>query len=136
MGIVESPDRQSIIIIDRKFPPLGLSFPRGMSEVGETIELTAIREVMEETKISAKPKGLLGVISDPKHDPRWHVVMICIVMETKDEKDPEGSDDAKSASWAKYDSDSFFDELTKSSKILLDDYRKYRRGELQLLELR
>ena len=41
---------------------------------GETIEEALIREMKEETGVDVKPKEILGVFSDPKRDPRGHVI--------------------------------------------------------------
>ncbi|MGH3940133.1 MAG: NUDIX hydrolase [Pseudonocardiaceae bacterium] len=43
------------------------AIPGGAQEVGETISQTVIREVQEETGITVKVTGLIGVYSDPAH---------------------------------------------------------------------
>jgi ADP-ribose pyrophosphatase YjhB (NUDIX family) len=43
------------------------AIPGGALELGETLTQTVQREVMEETGISAKVTGLIGVYSDPAH---------------------------------------------------------------------
>lgn len=43
------------------------AIPGGAQEVGETISQTVVREVMEETGITAHVTGLIGVYSDPEH---------------------------------------------------------------------
>ena len=43
------------------------AIPGGAQEIGETISQTVIREVKEETGITVKVTGLIGVYSDPKH---------------------------------------------------------------------
>jgi ADP-ribose pyrophosphatase YjhB (NUDIX family) len=48
VAIVESRDRERLLLIRRKFAPLGLAFSGGFMEMGETIARTAIREVAEE----------------------------------------------------------------------------------------
>jgi 8-oxo-dGTP diphosphatase len=134
-GIVESPDRKSVLIIERKFPPYGHAFPGGMMELGETIEKTVIREVLEETGIKTRPKGILSVISDPDADPRWHVVIVYVLLETTSNKEPKGNDDALNAFWADLDSLSLSKSLVKTCRHTLDDYIEWRKKEHELMKL-
>jgi len=131
-GCVESVDRKSVIIIKRKFPPLGYAFPGGMMELGETIEETAKREILEETGIKAEVISLLGVHSHPFTDPRWHVVIVYVLMRALEDKEPKGADDALEAFWLPYDSHDFDDHLISSTKAALNDYRKWREKEVEL----
>jgi len=135
-GIVESPDRKSIVIIERKFPPYGYAMPGGMSELGETIEETAIREIKEETGLDAEVIGLLNISSAPELDPRWHVVVPHVIMRVKGDQEPKANDDAKSAFWMKYDSDELLDSFTEMCKPTLKDYREWRKKEGGLSKLR
>ena len=128
-GIVESPDRKSIILIKRKYPPYGYACPGGMIEVGETVEQAVKREVLEETGIEADVISLFGVHSSPFADPRWHVVIIYALMRAQSDKDPKGGDDALEAFWHPYNSDKHFDKIVNSSKIILNDYREWREKE-------
>ena len=43
------------------------SIPGGAQELGETPKAAVIREVLEETGISIKVVGLVGIYSDPRH---------------------------------------------------------------------
>ena len=62
----------SILLIKRKYPPLGLALPGGLMDEDEPIEHTASRELLEETGISLEEKDLkfIGIFSDPNRDPR------------------------------------------------------------------
>lgn len=131
VGIVESPDRTKILMIERKYPPLGQAFPGGMMELGETIEKTAIREVLEETDIEVESVGLLNLLSDPKYDPRWHVVIIYLIMRAKEMKEPKGGDDANSAFWVDVDK---VPKCIISAESIYDDYLKWRNNEWHLLK--
>lgn len=135
-GCVESYDRESILIVKRKYPPYGYAFSGGMMEIGETIEDTIKREVLEETGIKANVLSLFGVHSHPFTDPRWHVVIIYVLMRASENKEPKGMDDALEAFWIPYNSDKYAKNLIISSKTILDDYRKWREKEFELPKLR
>ena len=86
-----------ILLIKRKNEPFKgkLALPGGFVECGETTEEAIIREVKEETNIDIKVSGLLGVYSNPKRDPRGHVVSICYTARGKGVE--RGGDDAEEA---------------------------------------
>lgn len=63
-GLVVDPDRLHAVLIGRldRHGKLLWSLPKGHIEDGETIEQTAVREVKEETGISARVLDSLGTI--------------------------------------------------------------------------
>ncbi len=136
VGVVESPDKTKLLVIKRKYPPLGHAFPGGMMDLGETIEETAVREVFEETGIEARPVGILNIISDPSSDPRWHVVIVHVIMEADTDADPKGGDDAASAKWEDCNLKEVESRLIKTCQETLEDYKQWKEGKLELLKLR
>lgn len=136
-GIVESPDRKRVLLIDRKYEPYGLAWPGGMVELGETIKEAAVREVKEETGIDANIVGLLNVTSSPDQDPRWHVIIFYFIMRASKDMDPVGGDDAKKAFWVRHDDlDKYMDSMTKSSLSNLSVYKYWlRTGFPELLNV-
>jgi len=85
----------SVVIIERKYPPLGFALPGGMVDIGESTEDAAKREAMEEVQLEVSKIRLLGVYSNPNRDPRSHVVSIAYTCEANGT--PEAADDAKEA---------------------------------------
>ena len=86
---------KGIVLIERRYEPLGYALPGGFVEVGETVEKAVLREVKEETGLDAQIVKLLGVYSEPNRDPRFHVVSVVFVLDAYGE--PRGGDDAKKA---------------------------------------
>ena len=86
---------KGIVLIERRYKPLGYALPGGFVEVGETVEKAVLREVKEETGLDAQIVKLLGVYSEPNRDPRFHVVSVVFVLDAYGE--PKGGDDAKKA---------------------------------------
>lgn len=96
-GIIEyqKKEKDGIILIERKNPPLGWAFPGGFVDYGESIENALIREMKEETNLDVAIIKLLGVYSNPNRDPRIHTVSIVYIV--KGEGELRAKDDAKSA---------------------------------------
>jgi len=86
---------KGIVLVERRYEPLGYALPGGFVEVGETVEEAVLREVKEETGLDAQIVKLLGVYSEPNRDPRFHVVSVVFVLDAYGE--PVGGDDAKKA---------------------------------------
>ncbi|SRR5579875_190807 len=89
--IIEVEDR--IVLIERRNFPLGWALPGGFVEVGESVELAAVREAFEETSLEVELTALLGVYSRPDRDPRGHTVTVVYVGRACGE--PKAKDDAK-----------------------------------------
>jgi 8-oxo-dGTP diphosphatase len=84
-----------VVLVKRKFPPLGWAIPGGFVDWGETVEASAIREALEETSLQVKLIRQFHVYSDPARDPRGHTVSVVFV--ATGEGDPQGQDDAAEA---------------------------------------
>lgn len=74
--------KDGIILIERKYHPLGLALPGGHAEYGLTLEENAIKESLEETGLEIKirnPEHPLCVFSSPIRDPRCHMVSVTYI---------------------------------------------------------
>ena len=93
-AVIELPERDGcpIVLIERKHEPLGLAFPGGFVDVGETVETAVKRESLEEVGLDINIKGILGIFSDPMRDARGHTVSIVFVATARGE--PRAADDA------------------------------------------
>lgn len=132
VAIVESSNRDKLLLIKRKFPPYGLAFPGGFMEVGETIAQTAIREVAEETGIAIYENdaaGLLGVTSEPSLDPRAQFVVVATVFRELLYRQPIAGDDALEAFWVNWrliHASTAWDDMTERSRIEFNEYCRWR----------
>ena len=75
-------EKGKVLLIKRAIKPyLGYwTLPGGHVNCGETIEKAVKREVKEEMGIDTKIKKLIGVYSDPKRDPRYHIVSVAFLL--------------------------------------------------------
>jgi len=133
--IIEMHDRpeKPVVLIERKYPPLGWALPGGFVDVGETVSTAAIREALEETGLNVSLDVLLGCYSDPARDFRGHTVSLVYIGHASGE--PKAADDAANvmlldpcdaAELAKVD-------LTFDHQRIIDDYCHYRQtGKVRL----
>ncbi|MEJ7555923.1 MAG: NUDIX hydrolase [Aquificaceae bacterium] len=112
---------KGLVLIERLYAPEGLALPGGFVEVGETVESAVLREIKEETGLDAKINRLFGVYSDPKRDPRFHVVSVVFVCDAEGE--PKAGDDAKRVRVYKLE-DLPLDLLVFDHRSILLDYMK------------
>ncbi|TFE68563.1 NUDIX hydrolase [Methylacidiphilum sp. Yel] len=94
------PDTLHLLLIQRKNPPFqGMwALPGGFVEENEDLEEAALRELKEETNISASQLVQIGAFGKPGRDPRGRVISIAflLVMPFENLK-PAAGDDAKNA---------------------------------------
>jgi ADP-ribose pyrophosphatase YjhB (NUDIX family) len=83
-----------ILLIKRKNPPPGWALPGGLVDYGETVETAVVRELLEETCVTANAISFFKVYSEPTRDPRFHA--ISIVYNIQEWRGiPKAADDAK-----------------------------------------
>lgn len=122
--VIELPE--GIVLVKRKNPPFGWALPGGFVNYGESVEVAAAREALEEVGLKIRLKGLLGVYSDPKRDPRYHVISVAFVAEADGE--PKAGDDA--AEVGIFTQENLPSPLVFDHKKILKDYfKRYKRPQ-------
>lgn len=124
---------EEILVVKRKRNPFKdeLAIPGGFVNENETVEQAAVREIMEETALPIRLKEILGVYSDPKRDPRKHIITTVFIGEIIGNKkiEPVAGDDASAIKWISIGSISDFKFAFDHKKILNDFVRwKHMRG--------
>ncbi|HEX6293579.1 MAG TPA: NUDIX hydrolase [Nitrososphaeraceae archaeon] len=117
----------SILLVKRSKDPFKNQFalPGGFVNEGETIEEAIKREVYEETSLEVHPIDILGVYSDPKRDPRGHMMtVVFIVLIIKG--NPSAGDDAKEISWIPIEKINDI-EIAFDHKLIIDDYLRWKK---------
>lgn len=125
-GIIEIYENdlfQGIVLIERKYEPIGLALPGGFVDVGEKVEEALVREMQEETTLNVEITQLLGVYSDPSRDKRFHTASVVYVATASGE--PKGGDDARVAKVYALDSLPL-DKLVFDHRQIVEDYLSLR----------
>lgn len=92
-------DAEVLLVRRGRAPFLGSwSLPGGFVELRETVEEAVVRELREETGLTARPYRLVGVYSGPDRDPRKPTTTVAFLMRGRPGR-PRGQDDAASAAW-------------------------------------
>lgn len=91
------PASDGVVLVKRANEPYKnrWALPGGFVNYGEKLEDAAVREAEEETGLKVKLRKLVGVYSDPKRDPRGHVVSVCFIAERANGKPVANSDAAE-----------------------------------------
>ena len=115
-----------VLMIRRKKDPFEgqLALPGGFVNEGETVEDAMRREAMEETSLEVEPIEILGVYSDPKRDPRKHIMTVVFVGIIVGGSGKAG-DDAASIEWVQL-ADVEKLQVAFDHATILRDYKKWK----------
>jgi 8-oxo-dGTP diphosphatase len=102
LAIVMRGDR--VLVVRRANPPMPgrWGFPGGVLELGETVAQGAMRELLEETGVTAEAAGPLTVIDTIDHDKegrvRYHYTLVAVIGHWRSGDGIPG-DDADEVAW-------------------------------------
>ena len=108
-----------VVLVERVNEPHGWALPGGFVDYGESCEHAIDREVFEETSLIIGGLEQFKVYSDPKRDPRQHV--ITVVFTGLPCGIPEAGDDAKTVKLFYLDN---LPELAFDHKQIIEDYKR------------
>ena len=121
----------SIVLVDRKYPPLGWAIPGGFVDPGESLAQAVRREALEETSLHVEVISIFHVYSKPWRDPRGDTVSI--IYYCRAEGSPEGGDDAARA--VAFDPDDLPELIAFDHRMILQQFLRWKRtGEVPSIE--
>lgn len=122
VDIIIELDGGGIVLVQRRYPPLGWAIPGGFVDYGERLSDAAVREAREETSLDVTLTALLGCYSNPARDPRRHTVSTVFVARATGQ--PVAADDA--AAVGIFERDRLPTPLCFDHATILADYFNYR----------
>jgi 8-oxo-dGTP diphosphatase len=94
-------EEASLLLIKREKPPFQdmWALPGGFAEMEENIEVTAIRELEEETGLKGVEVHQIGAFGKVGRDPRHRTVTVAFLSCLDSVAEVKGNDDASDARW-------------------------------------
>lgn len=115
---------EGLVFIQRKNPPHGYALAGGFHEDGEAAHVAAKREAREELNVDVRIVEQFHTYTDPKRDPRRHVISTVFIAHTSGK--PKAGDDAAGIGIFTED-DLPWSELCFDHAIIMNDYLTYKR---------
>src|SRR5439155_669808 len=100
--LVTTEDPPRVLLVKRKNEPFAgkWALPGGFIDMGETLEETARRELLEETGVTVKRLEQLHTFGDPGRDPRSRTITVAFFARVNPTRlKPAAADDALEVSW-------------------------------------
>lgn len=93
--------QRELLLIQRKHEPFAScwALPGGFLDEHETLEQAAARELLEETRVTARKLIPLGAFSTVDRDPRGRVISFSYATEVSAKTRYQAGDDAAAAEW-------------------------------------
>lgn len=113
-----------LVLVRRRFPPLGWALPGGFVDPGEDLSTACRREAQEETGLDIELVTQLWTYSNPQRDERRHTVST--VFAARASGVPKGADDAEEARLFA-DDEIPWDELVFDHATIVRDYLEWKR---------
>lgn len=120
-AVIELPDGR-VVLVRRKYEPLGWALPGGFVDLGESLGQACAREAKEETGLTVELIEQFFTYSDPARDPRRHTVSTVYLARAQGE--PHGADDAAEA--RAFPLDALPSPIVFDHAQILEDFRAYR----------
>ena len=119
--IILDDSQQNIVLIKRKYPPIGWALPGGFVDYGESLEAAALREALEETNLELKLICQFQTYSNPSRDKRRHTISTVFIGIFNTGK-LCAKDDAADAQWFNLNE---LPKLVFDHGLILEDFKKY-----------
>ena len=119
--IILDSQKRNIVLINRKYTPLGWALPGGFVDYGESLEAAAFREAFEETSIEVELFCQFQSYSNPNRDNRRHTIST-VFISTIRSGELRAQDDAADAKWFNLNQ---LPELVFDHGLILQDFKKH-----------